>query len=126
MTRRSTRPSARCRSREQGGPHEARRSQLARASYALTQPQRARDGAGVLAGNHVVLQRDDGGYVALAHLRGRLQRGRRRARVTSSMGPESRVMLRDVLGVHASVPTMHSATVRDCARAAVWPFWSPS
>ena len=49
--------------------HEARRSQLALASYALTQAQRARGGAGVLAGNHVILERDDGGYVALAHLR---------------------------------------------------------
>jgi hypothetical protein len=49
--------------------HEARRSQLALASYALTQAQRARGGAGALAGNHVILQRDDGGYVALAHLR---------------------------------------------------------
>jgi hypothetical protein len=49
--------------------HEARRSPLALASYALTQAQRARAGAGALAGNHVVLQRDDGGYVALAHLR---------------------------------------------------------
>jgi hypothetical protein len=60
--------------------HEARRSQLALASYALTQPQRARGGAGVLAGNHVVLERDDGGYVALAHLRAgsiRVARGER-------------------------------------------------
>jgi Peptidase family M23 len=48
--------------------HEARRSRLARASYALTQGQRARGGAGVLAGNHVIIQRDGGGFVLLAHL----------------------------------------------------------
>ena len=49
--------------------HVARRSQLALASYALTQARRARGGAGALAGNHVVLERDEGGYVVLAHLR---------------------------------------------------------
>jgi hypothetical protein len=49
--------------------HEARRSQVALATYALTQAQRARRGAGSLAGNFVVLQRDDGGYAVLAHLR---------------------------------------------------------
>jgi len=49
--------------------HEARRSQVARAAYALTQPTRMRGGPGALAGNHVVLARDAGGYVVLAHLR---------------------------------------------------------
>jgi murein DD-endopeptidase MepM/ murein hydrolase activator NlpD len=50
--------------------HEARRSQLTRASYALTQAARARGGAGAIAGNHVVLELPDGrGYVVLAHLR---------------------------------------------------------
>jgi len=48
--------------------HEARRSQFARASYALTQAARARGGAGALAGNHVIIERDGGGYVVLAHL----------------------------------------------------------
>jgi hypothetical protein len=50
--------------------HEARRSQFALVSYALTQAARARAGAGALAGNHVILEltnRD--GYVVLAHLR---------------------------------------------------------
>jgi hypothetical protein len=51
--------------------HEARRSQLALLSYALTQAQRARGGAAGLAGNHVVIERDEGGYVVLAHLRAR-------------------------------------------------------
>ena len=49
--------------------HEARRSQLALVPYALTQAKRARSGAGALAGNHVIIQRDRGGYVVLAHLR---------------------------------------------------------
>ena len=49
--------------------HEARRSQLALVPYALTQAKRARGGAGALAGNHVVIERDEGGYVVLAHLR---------------------------------------------------------
>jgi hypothetical protein len=49
--------------------HEARRSRFTLVSYALTQAQRSSGGADVLAGNHVVLERDDGGYVALAHLR---------------------------------------------------------
>jgi hypothetical protein len=60
--------------------HEARRSQLARASYALTQARRARLGAGALAGNHVIIQRDGGGYVVLAHLLAgsiRVQQGER-------------------------------------------------
>jgi murein DD-endopeptidase MepM/ murein hydrolase activator NlpD len=37
--------------------------------YALTQARRARRGAGALAGNHVIIERDGGGYVLLAHLR---------------------------------------------------------
>ena len=50
--------------------HEARRSQPALLSYALTQAARARGGAGALAGNHVILELADGhGYVVLAHLR---------------------------------------------------------
>ena len=49
--------------------HEARRSQPALVSYALTQAQRARGGPGALAGNHIGLARDGGGYVVLAHLR---------------------------------------------------------
>ena len=68
--------------------HEARRSQLARASYALTQAQRVRQGAGALAGNHVVIQRDAGGYVVLAHLRAgsiRVEEGERVA-VGSEVG----------------------------------------
>ena len=35
----------------------------------MTQAKRARGGAGALAGNHVIIQRDGGGYVVLAHLR---------------------------------------------------------
>ncbi len=50
--------------------HEARRSQLTLAHYALTQASRARLGAGGLAGNHVILALSDvGPYVVLAHLR---------------------------------------------------------
>lgn len=49
--------------------HEARRSQVALLAYALTQAKRARGGAGSLAGNHVVIRRDEGGYAVLAHLR---------------------------------------------------------
>jgi murein DD-endopeptidase MepM/ murein hydrolase activator NlpD len=50
--------------------HMARRSQIVRASYALTQAARARAGAGALAGNHVILELPDHGvYVLLAHLR---------------------------------------------------------
>lgn len=50
--------------------HRARRSQLARVPYALTQAARAREGAGALAGNHVIVELDDRrGYVLLAHLR---------------------------------------------------------
>lgn len=50
--------------------HVARRSQLARVPYALTQAARARGGAGAIAGNHVILELEDrGGYVVLAHLR---------------------------------------------------------
>jgi hypothetical protein len=62
--------------------HEARRSQLALLSYALTQVKRVRGGAGALAGNHVIFERDGGGYVVLAHLRSgsiRVEEGERLA-----------------------------------------------
>ena len=49
--------------------HAARRSQLALIPYALTQAARVRGGAGAIAGNHVILERADGGHVVLAHLR---------------------------------------------------------
>lgn len=49
--------------------HVARRSQLALVPYALTQAARVRGGAGAVAGNHVILERDGGGHVVLAHLR---------------------------------------------------------
>ena len=50
--------------------HEARRSQLTLAHYALTQASRARLGAAGLAGNHVIVALSDAGpYVVLAHLR---------------------------------------------------------
>ena len=49
--------------------HVARRSKFALVRYALTQAKRAHGGAGALAGNHVIIQRDGGGYVVLAHLR---------------------------------------------------------
>lgn len=51
--------------------HAARRSQVALVPYALGQAKRARGGAGALAGNHVVIERDGGGHVVLAHLRAR-------------------------------------------------------
>lgn len=60
--------------------HEARRSQPALFSYALTQASRARAGWPSLAGNHVIIARPDGLYVALAHLRSgsvRVHAGRR-------------------------------------------------
>ncbi len=68
--------------------HEARRSQFARASYALTQGDRVRGGAAALAGNHVVIERDGGGYVVLAHLLAgsvRVEKGQRVA-VGSEVG----------------------------------------
>jgi hypothetical protein len=49
--------------------HIARRSQPSLAAYALTQASRARRGAGALAGNHLIVGLDHGGYVLLAHLR---------------------------------------------------------
>ena len=50
--------------------HEARRSQPALISYALTQGARARAGGGALAGNHLIIEQDAGQrYVLLAHLR---------------------------------------------------------
>jgi murein DD-endopeptidase MepM/ murein hydrolase activator NlpD len=48
----------------------ARRSPFARVSYAVTQVSRARQGARGLAGNHVIIELDDGGpYLVVAHLR---------------------------------------------------------
>ncbi|MFI9642908.1 M23 family metallopeptidase [Micromonospora sp. NPDC051925] len=50
--------------------HEARRSQFALLSYALTQAARVRRGAGAIAGNHVIVELEGRrGYVVLAHLR---------------------------------------------------------
>ena len=50
--------------------HEARRSQLALLPYMLTQAGRARAGAAGPAGNHMVLELEDGrGCLVLAHLR---------------------------------------------------------
>ena len=52
--------------------HEARRSPLSLAGYALSQPSRVRRGAPGIAGNHVVLavgSGTGGSYVLLAHLR---------------------------------------------------------
>lgn len=52
--------------------HEARRSPLALAGYALTQRERVRRGPAGIAGNHVVLATGSGpdlAYVLLAHLR---------------------------------------------------------
>ena len=48
----------------------ARRSQVSRVPYVLTQGSRARQGAAGLAGNHVILElAGGGGFVVLAHLR---------------------------------------------------------
>jgi hypothetical protein len=48
----------------------ARRSQVSRIPYALTQGARARQGAAGLAGNHVIIElADSTGFVVLAHLR---------------------------------------------------------
>jgi hypothetical protein len=50
--------------------HVARRSQFALVPYALTQAARVRGGAGAIAGNHLILELEDGGgFVVLAHLR---------------------------------------------------------
>lgn len=50
--------------------HAARRSQLALVPYALTQASRVRQGAGAIAGNHVILRLEPGDrYLVLAHLR---------------------------------------------------------
>ena len=50
--------------------HEARRSQPALLSYALSQASRVRAGAAAIAGNHVVIALASGGpYVLLAHVR---------------------------------------------------------
>lgn len=56
--------------------HDARRSQLTLVPYALGQAGRLRAGPSALAGNHVVLELDGGGYAVLAHL----QRGSLRVR----------------------------------------------
>ena len=48
----------------------ARRSQVSRVPYVLTQGSRARQGAAGLAGNQVILElTEGGGFVVLAHLR---------------------------------------------------------
>lgn len=50
--------------------HEARRSQLTLVPYLLRQPRRVRGGAPAIAGNHIVIDAEDGGsFVLLAHLR---------------------------------------------------------
>ncbi|MFB6977857.1 M23 family metallopeptidase [Streptomyces scopuliridis] len=50
--------------------HEARRSQPALASYALSQGARLRRGVGAVAGNHVIISMTGGGvHLALAHFR---------------------------------------------------------
>ncbi|GAA3531749.1 hypothetical protein AFL01nite_20640 [Aeromicrobium flavum] len=50
--------------------HEARRSQLTLVPYALGQARRIRSGPPAIAGNHVVIEVEDGGaFVLLAHLR---------------------------------------------------------
>ncbi|WP_104054401.1 MULTISPECIES: M23 family metallopeptidase [unclassified Arthrobacter] len=50
--------------------HEARRSQLALLPYLLGQQARLRQGAGAIAGNHVLIQTPDGGVVVgVMHLR---------------------------------------------------------
>ncbi|WP_136707634.1 M23 family metallopeptidase [Agromyces sp. H66] len=49
--------------------HDARRSQLALVGYMLGQAERAREGIGAIAGNHVIIAlRDVGAFVALVHL----------------------------------------------------------
>ncbi len=50
--------------------HEARRSQLALVPYMAGQAQRIHQGAGAIAGNHVVIALgDEGPFVVVAHLR---------------------------------------------------------
>lgn len=64
--------------------HEARRSQLSRFPYALTQAARARRGAGAIAGNHVIVALAGGaGHVVLAHLRAGTVRVSEGERVTA-------------------------------------------
>ncbi|TFD76713.1 M23 family metallopeptidase [Cryobacterium fucosi] len=49
--------------------HEARRSQLARIPYAVSQARRIRKGVRAIAGNHVVIAMDSSGpFVLIAHL----------------------------------------------------------
>ena len=63
--------------------HAARRSQLALIPYALGQAGRLRQGAGAVAGNHVVIaDRVSGAFVALVHLRRGSVRVRAGAQVT--------------------------------------------
>lgn len=69
--------------------HEARRSQLTLARYALTQAARVRRGPAAIAGNHVVVALgDEGPFVLLAHLR--------RGTVAVRLG--DRVRVGDVVG----------------------------
>jgi hypothetical protein len=50
--------------------HVGRRSQLTLVPYALGQPARVRQGVGAIAGNYlIIVLRDSGAFVALAHLR---------------------------------------------------------
>lgn len=49
--------------------HGGRRSPVALLPYALGQAGRLRRGIAAVAGNHVVVARDDGACVAVAHLR---------------------------------------------------------
>jgi hypothetical protein len=68
--------------------HEARRSQPARASYALTQARRVRAGVDAITGNRVVIAVADGGpFVLLAHLR----RGSVRVRPGDTVGAGDQV-----------------------------------
>ncbi|GAA4609298.1 murein DD-endopeptidase MepM/ murein hydrolase activator NlpD [Actinoplanes octamycinicus] len=60
----------RVRAAEDGVPDlVARRSLVSRAGYALTQAARARAGARGLAGNHVIIELAEGGFLVVAHLR---------------------------------------------------------
>lgn len=69
--------------------HEARRSQLTLASYALTQAERVRRGPAAIAGNHVVVALGgDGPFVLLAHL----------LRGSVAVRPGDRVRAGDVVG----------------------------
>jgi len=70
--------------------HEARRSPLALAGYALTQRERVRQGPAGIAGNHVVLATGSGAaaaFILLAHLR----RGSIRAVVGDRVAPGTKL-----------------------------------